>query len=158
MLSCGPDSLRAASGASPVKFGVNVGPAPSSVQIGAVVHWLFTSPIRESDTPDRSSVIVSPRQPCAVPYQRRSPSRSRSVPAFPASIEAGRGLSRAVCTEGLVSGPGTGVGGGTTVTSIVPIDTFPGRMSRGRWLDPPGPGPGIPPGSGPEVPPGPGPG
>ena len=64
MLSWVPGSCRAASGASPVKFGVNVGPAgfpPSSAQIGAAAHWLLTSPIRESVTADRSSVIERPR-------------------------------------------------------------------------------------------------
>ena len=87
MLSCGPDAWRAASGASPVKVGVNVGPGglpPTSVQIGAVVHWLFTSPISESVTADRSSVIA-----------RLSPARSRTSGAarpaaapFPRSANA----------------------------------------------------------------------
>src|ERR1700761_3315772 len=63
MLSCGPGACRTASGASPVKAGVNVGAGglpPASVQIGAVVHWLFTSPISVSVTADRSSVIAPP--------------------------------------------------------------------------------------------------
>src|SRR5260370_27735417 len=134
MVSCGPGGGGAASGASPVKFGVNVGPAglpPTSVQIGAVVHWLLTSPIRESVTADKSSVIARSRQPCAIPYQRRSPSCSRSAPAPAASCEVGRGQPFGGCAGGRVS-PGSGAGGadGTTATSIVPIDT------RGRTRQP----------------------
>src|SRR5579859_2303016 len=114
MLSCGPDAWRAASGASPLKFGVNVGPGglpPTSVQIGTVVHWLLTSPIRESVTADRSNVMASPDQLCAVPYQRRSPSASRPAPVSPAGE---RGRPRAAWT-GDGNSCGAGVGAGTTV-------------------------------------------
>src|SRR5437868_11237596 len=102
MLSWAPGCVRAASGASPVKFGVNVGtppPPPTSAQIGAAAHWFFTSPISESVTADKSSVIVRPHQPCAVPYQRRSPSRSLSMPALEASREGGRDQPRATGGE-----------------------------------------------------------
>ena len=141
MLSCGPGARRAASGASPVKFGVNVGPGglpPTSVQIGAVVHWLLTRPISESVTADRSSVITRRRQPCAMPYQRRSPSRSRVAPAVVPSRDGGRDRPRGTgAGERLSPGWRVGRAGGKTVTSIVPMETRaePGPPG-GCWRDP----------------------
>ena len=86
----------------------------------------------------------APRQPCAVPYQRRSPSRSRSAPAVAASREGGRVQPRATCAGGRISGSrGAGGAGGRTVTSIVPIDTRGRPETRGFWCSSPGSGPSM---------------